>query len=105
MGPVASKSWGLSPQARDDHFESKKDMHRTNDIPLDREAELEMTADRNVCPASPTGAHHWLIGAPGANMTGECKHCHRSREFRPFDEGLGFNNSPKKPRGSAVAEM
>lgn len=65
----------------------------------------EAPSTATTCAASPTGAHHWVIGAPGAAMSGECKHCHASRAFRPFDEEVGFNNSAKKNRGSAIAGM
>ena len=30
------------------------------------------------CPASPFGAHHWIIDAIGR---GECKHCGEKRQF------------------------
>jgi len=30
------------------------------------------------CPASPTGAHHWLIDAKGL---GQCKYCGEKRQF------------------------
>ena len=53
------------------------------------------------CPDSPTGAHHWVLGAPSTTMSGRCKYCHAERAFRPFDEPSGFNNSPKKRRGGA----
>lgn len=65
--------------------------------------EPETTGTARVCPDSPTGAHHWVIGAPGAAMSGECKYCHVERAFRPFaDEEIGFNNSAKKHRGSTA---
>ena len=57
------------------------------------------------CDASPTGAHHWVLGAPSALMAGVCKYCRAVREFRPLDETIGFNNSPKRNRsGTAPAE-
>ena len=53
------------------------------------------------CDASPTGAHHWLLAPPSATMAGECKYCHAAREFRPFEDNIGFNNSAKRNRTSA----
>ena len=57
--------------------------------------------DGSYCPDSPTGAHHWVLGAPSARMSGRCKYCKAERAFSPFDETSGFNNSPKKRRGGA----
>ena len=36
-------------------------------------------------------------------MLGECKYCHAERAFTPFEDEVGFNNSPKKKRAGAVA--
>ena len=55
------------------------------------------------CADSPTGAHHWVLGSPSATMLGECKYCHAERAFTPFEDEVGFNNSPKKKRAGAVA--
>lgn len=58
--------------------------------------------DRATCADSPTGAHHWVLGSPGALMRGECKYCHEERAFNPFAEGsVGFNNS--KRSGSSAS--
>ena len=55
------------------------------------------------CADSPTGAHHWVLGSLSATMLGECKYCHAERAFTPFEDEVGFNNSPKKKRAGAVA--
>jgi hypothetical protein len=55
------------------------------------------------CSDSPTGAHHWVLGSPSATMHGKCKYCHAERAFTPFEDEVGFNNSPKKKRASAAA--
>jgi hypothetical protein len=55
------------------------------------------------CSDSPTGAHHWVLGSPSATMHGECKYCHAERAFTPFEDEVGFNNSPKKKRATAAA--
>ena len=65
--------------------------------------EPEAMAAAKTCPSSPTGAHHWMIGAPSAEMMGECKHCHAVRAFRPFEETIGFNNSTRKSRDNTAA--
>ena len=57
-------------------------------------------ADRANCTGSPTGAHHWVLGSPSATMKGECKYCHAERAFTPFEDEVGFNNSPKKKRAA-----
>ena len=36
-------------------------------------------------------------------MIGECKYCHAERTFNPFEENVGFNNSPKKRRASTAS--
>jgi hypothetical protein len=59
--------------------------------------------DRANCEGSPTGAHHWVLGSPSATMKGECKYCHAERAFTPFEDEVGFNNSPKKKRAAAAA--
>ena len=64
-------------------------------------AQPETAMDKSDCTGSPTGAHHWVLGAPSATMTGECKYCHKEREFSPFEDNTGFNNSPKKRRASS----
>ncbi len=57
----------------------------------------ESNSKRDVlCPNSPTNAHHWVLGMPSASMAGICKYCQASREFKPFEENVGFNNSPKR---------
>ena len=58
--------------------------------------------DRATCADSPTGAHHWVLGSPSATMTGACKYCHAERAFTPFEDEVGFNNSPKKKRTAAA---
>ncbi len=63
--------------------------------------ETKTAPNASFCKASPTGAHHWVLGAPSVKMAGECKYCHAAREFRPFEENIGFNNSPKRPRSAA----
>jgi len=63
----------------------------------------QIKAERSsVCADSPTGAHHWVLGSPSATMTGECKYCHAERAFTPFEDEVGFNNSPKKKRAAAA---
>ena len=57
--------------------------------------------NRSDCPDSPTGAHHWVLGAPSATVTGACKYCHAERAFSPFEDNVGFNNSAKKGVGTA----
>ena len=59
--------------------------------------------DRAHCENSPTGAHHWVLGSPSATMKGECKYCDAERAFTPFEDEVGFNNSPKKKRAAAAA--
>ena len=61
------------------------------------------TTGSGVCENSPTGAHHWVLGAPSSTMAGECKYCHAAREFRPFEDNIGFNNSPKRNRSAGSA--
>lgn len=62
----------------------------------------EPKADTNSshCELSPTGAHHWVLSAPSASMAGVCKYCQAAREFRPFEDNIGFNNSPKRNRSA-----
>jgi len=63
----------------------------------------QIKAERSsACADSPTGAHHWVLGSPSATMTGECKYCHAERAFTPFEDEVGFNNSPKKKRAAAA---
>ncbi|MEX2599315.1 MAG: hypothetical protein WD533_06630 [Dehalococcoidia bacterium] len=61
----------------------------------------EATLTQAFCSHSPTGAHHWVIGTPGAEMHGECKHCGSARAFRPFQEDAAFNNSNSAKRDSS----
>ena len=61
--------------------------------------------DRSYCADSPTGAHHWILGSPSATMTGACKYCHAERAFTPFEDEVGFNNSPKKKRSTAAPKQ
>ena len=65
--------------------------------------ETRTKVDGSFCEDSPTRAHHWVLGAPGTTMIGECKYCHAERTFNPFEENVGFNNSPKKRRASAAS--
>ena len=59
----------------------------------------------SYCADSPTGAHHWVLEAPSATITGECKYCHEERAFSPFEERVGFNNAPKRRQsGSATSQ-
>ena len=67
--------------------------------------ELDTKVDASYCADSPTRAHHWVLGAPSTTMIGECKHCHEERTFNPFEENVGFNNSPKKRRASTAVEI
>ena len=60
----------------------------------------KINLEASLCQASPTGAHHWMVGSPSATMAGVCKHCGKSREFHPFEDNIGFNNSPKKNRAA-----
>jgi hypothetical protein len=60
--------------------------------------------DRANCTGgSPPGAHHGVLGSPSATMKGQCKYCHAERAFTPFEDEVGFNNSPKKKRAAAAA--
>ena len=34
---------------------------------------IEATVSKAACAYSPTGSHHWVIGAPGGEMSGQCK--------------------------------
>jgi hypothetical protein len=67
--------------------------------------ELDTKVEASYCADSPTRAHHWVLGAPGTTMIGECKHCHQERTFNPFEENVGFNNSPKKRRATTEVEI
>ena len=42
---------------------------------------------------SPSGAHRWVVRAPGQTMREECKYCHAKRTFSPFEESVEFTNS------------
>ena len=61
-----------------------------------KEQQPETQAERSYCAMSPTGAHRWILEGARQTMRGECKYCHLEREFNPFEENIGFNNSPKK---------
>ncbi len=65
--------------------------------------ETKRTPNQGACGLSPTGAHHWVLGAPSVTMAGECKYCHAEREFRPFEDNIGFNNSPKRTASASHA--
>ena len=68
-------------------------------------AQLKTTTPAaGYCDASPTGAHHWLVGAPSTTMAGKCKYCKAAREFHPFEDNIGFNNSPKRNRAAVSQE-
>jgi hypothetical protein len=58
--------------------------------------------ERAACEGSPTGSHHWVLGSPSATMKGACKYCNAERAFTPFEDEVGFNNSPKKKRAAAA---
>lgn len=49
------------------------------------------------CSASPTGAHHWVLGMPSQAVAAACKHCHMQREFHPYDaeNNRGYGGRPK----------
>lgn len=64
----------------------------------------KINIEASRCKASPTGAHHWMVGSPSATMAGQCKHCGKSREFHPFEDNIGFNNSPKKNRSAKARQ-
>ena len=68
-----------------------------------QQSKLERADRANCTGGSPTGAHHWVLGSPSATMKGECKYCHAERAFTPFEDEVGFNNSPKKKRAAAAA--
>jgi hypothetical protein len=68
-----------------------------------QQSKLERAGRANCTGGSPTGAHHWVLGSPSATMKGECKYCHAERAFTPFEDEVGFNNSPKKKRAAAAA--
>ena len=59
----------------------------------------------NVCANSPTNAHHWILGMPSATMAGICKYCQASREFKPFEDSIGFNNTPKRNKNSQELDV
>ena len=65
--------------------------------------EMKRTPSQGACESSPTGAHHWMLGAPSSTMAGECKYCHAERQFKPFEDNIGFNNSPKRTRNPSAA--
>jgi len=63
------------------------------------------TAPRPIIPACDEGhAHHWVLDPPnGPTVTGVCKHCHRSRDYRvdlyEADAWRDWKGSPASDRG------
>lgn len=68
-----------------------------------QQSKLERVERANCSGDSPTGAHHWVLGSPSATMKGQCKYCQAERAFTPFEDEVGFNNSPKKKRAAAAS--
>lgn len=68
----------------------------TKELRMTTKTEEKKFSHKNTCTKSPTNAHHWILGMPSSSIAGICKYCQASREFKPFEDSIGFNNTPKR---------